>query len=102
MKTVDYTDEHGIHRRVLLPKDFDGDPAEGIPVSLDLTHLYPHMPPDFHAWLTEELWARGLVEPKDFLTPAAPELIRAALFGAVRQDTLSIMALAKEQQSHAR
>lgn len=99
MQTIDFTDERGVKRRVLLP-DTGGDPNEGIPVSLDVGSLYRHMPPEFISRLTNELWAQGLIEPRDFLAPGAPERIRAALLSVVKHDTMDILTLAKERVNH--
>jgi hypothetical protein len=95
MQTIDYTDTNGIKRRVALPDGVTADVSEGIPISLDLSALYPHMPLDFVRSLTDELWARDLVEPRHFLAPGAHERIRAALLSVVKEDTLSIITYAK-------
>lgn len=100
MRQAEYTDAQGVKRLVLLPDDVAADPAEGIPVDLDVETLYPHMPPAFIARLKSELWARGLVQPRDYLTPGAPERIRAALLATVKEDTMSILALARERATH--
>lgn len=97
VRKVDYTDALGIPRRVLLPDEASGiDPSEGIPLSLDLDDLYAHMPPDFLRRLYTELWARGLVEPQDYLRPGAADLFMAALRAVVKYDALNAIALAKE------
>ena len=98
-QTIDFTDERGLKRRVLLP-DTGGDPNEGIPVSLDVGTLYRHMPPEFIVRLTDALWAQGLIEPRDFLAAGAPERIRAALLATVKSDTMDIITLAKERLGH--
>ena len=92
---VDYVDERGIRRRVLLPKE-GLDPAEGIPLSLDIAQLYSHMPPEFLVRLSEALFARGLVEPADFFKPGAHEQTRDAVLDVTRYDALSIISLAKQ------
>lgn len=92
---VDYTDKDGIKRRVLLPAG-DHNVNEGIPISLDLDSLYGHCPVEYRRILTDELWARGLIEPCDFNRPGASELIRAAILAAVKRDTLDIQSLARE------
>lgn len=92
---VDYTDSDGIRRRVLLPHGITSY-DEGIPVSVDVDRLYLHCPVDFRRRLTEELWARDLVEPCDFKRPGAPELVRAAIQAATKADTLDIITLATQ------
>lgn len=91
----------GSKRRVLAPADGSVDAAsEGIPVSLDIGELYPHMPPAFVAALIEALWARGLVEPADFLKAGAAEKARSALLDVVKLDALDMIALAKKELEH--
>lgn len=92
---VDYTDDDGIKRRVLLPVG-DHNVREGIPISLNLDTLYAHCPVEYRRILTDELWARGLIEPCDFMKPGADDLIRAAFLAAVRRDSLDIKNLARE------
>jgi len=92
--TKDFRDERGIMRRVLLPHD-DANPEEGVPLSLNLDHLYEHAPPDFVAQLSSALFSRGLVEPRDFLRPGGHELTRDAVLDCVREDALSIISLAR-------
>lgn len=92
---VDYTDGDGLQKRVALPP---GNKAyeEGIPVSLDLDQLYGDCPLSFRKRLADELFARGLKEPTDFVRPGAAELVRAAVLGAVRRDALDIIGLARK------
>lgn len=95
---IDYRDEFGIMRRVLLPAG--ASPQEGIPISLPVDELYGHMPIEFRQRLMEALWARELVEPRDFLRAGAAELIRSAWLSVVKYDVMDIQNLAKEN-SHA-
>jgi hypothetical protein len=95
---IDYRDEHGIDRRVLVPEDDGANPSEGVPLSLDVDSLYEHMPIKFRQQLVKELWARNLIEPADFLRPGAAELIRAALLSVVKRDTMDILNLARERK----
>lgn len=97
MQKRDYTDPKGIKRRVALPEGATADVSEGIPISLDVGALYPHMPPEFVRALTDELWARDLVEPRDFLASGAHERIRAALLSVLKRDALDIVSFAREQ-----
>lgn len=93
---VDFEDSDGIKRRVLLPAgvtEYD----EGIPVSVNVDYLYMHCSIDFRRRLVEELWARNLIEPCDYVRPGAPELIRAAIHAATKADTLDILALATKE-----
>lgn len=93
--TVDYYDEDGIKRRVLVP-DTDIPPREGIPLSLPVDKLYNSMPREFRVRLMEALWSRGLVEPADFFKPGAAELTRNAIMDTCKFDALDIISLAKE------
>jgi hypothetical protein len=96
---IEYRDTDGILRRVLAPET--ADPSEGVPLSLPVDELYWHMPLDFRQRLVKELWAVGLVEPKDFLAAGAAERIRAALLSVVKHDVFDIQKFAKESMSHA-
>lgn len=95
---TDYLDRDGIRHQVILPAGAH-DPAEGIPVSLDVDSLFRHCSIEFRHNLNEELWARGLIKPADFLKAGAPELIRAAMQSAVKKDVLDIISLAKEHKA---
>lgn len=88
-RIVDYIDDHGIKRRVIVPADVD--PSEGIRLSCDIDRLYEDAPKDFVIRLVNELWAVGLVTKDDFAKPGAADRIRAALLSAVKHDTVSIM-----------
>jgi len=90
----DYRDESGIMRRVLIPNE-DSNPAEGVPLSVDVGQLYQDVPHDFVVRLSNALFDRGLIEPSDFLRPGGHELTRDAFLDCVRQDALSIISLAK-------
>lgn len=94
--TVDYTDQHGMKRRVRVPAGVS-DYREGIPVSLDADRLFDHCSPEFRQMLVNELWARGLVEPCDFKQPGAPELVRAAILACVKKDALDVVSLANNE-----
>lgn len=96
VKKVDYTDREGIKRRVLIP-DGVTDYSEGIPISLSLDSLYPHCPVEYVKTLTDELWARGLVEPCDFRRAGANELVRAALLAVAKKDVLDIVNFANKE-----
>lgn len=91
---VDYVDNDGIRRRVLLPRE-GLEPSEGVPVSVDTSQLYGHMPLEFRVRLAEALYARGLVEPQDFFRPGAHEQTRDAVLDVARYDALNIISLAK-------
>ncbi len=99
-RSVDYRDNQGIMRRVLLPDGADSDPTEGIPVSLPVDDLFDHMPLPFRQKLMEELWARDLIEPNDFLRPGALEQIRSAWLSVAKKDSLDIQNLARERTNH--
>lgn len=90
-----YTDEKGIPRVSLVPEG-EKDMTTGIPVSLDVTVLYPHMPDSFQAALTEALHAVGLVKPADYFLNGASERFRAAMLTVIRHDFGNVQALANE------
>lgn len=98
LKSVDYTDNAGRKRRVLIPEG--GRPEEGIPVSFDLDEVFPEAPTDFLTKLHNELWVRGLVEPRDFLKAGAPEEFKRALLAVTRLDFARIRQLAQEVTQH--
>lgn len=98
LKPVDYTDTDGRKRRVLIPEG--GKPEEGLLVSLDLDEVFPDAPADFLTKLHNELWARGLVEPQDYLRAGAPEDFKRALLAIVRLDFARIKQLAQEVTQH--
>ena len=100
LKPIDYTDSEGRKRRVLIPDGADIKPEEGILVSLDLDEVFPDAPADFLAKLHNELWARGLVEPQDFLKAGAPEEYKRALLAVIRLDFARIRQLANEVTQH--
>lgn len=98
---ADYTDPDGIPRRVLLPPG-ETDTSLGIPISLDLSELYAHMPDDFLPRLYTALHAQGLVEAGDYLTAGADQRFKAALLSVIRNDFLSVQTIAKQELDHAR
>lgn len=95
----DFTDPDGIPQRVLVPEG-ETDLKTGIPVSLDLSPLFSHMPEGFQRDLTQALHARGLVEAKDYFAPGAADLFRSAMLSVIKHDFLSVQALAKEVTQH--
>lgn len=96
----DYVDERGIHQRVIVPNG-ETDLKTGIPVSLDVSSLYGHMPDTWQRDFYEALHAQGLVEPGDFFKPGAADRFKAAMLSVIRHDFLSVQALANEELSHA-
>ena len=97
---VDYTDERGIKRRVLIP-DHTVPPEEGIPISLSLDAHFEGMPDRLLARLVDELWALDLITPADFLKPAALRNIQAAIAAFIRTDAFTLQSLAQEQKHNA-
>lgn len=91
-----YTDLSGISRVVLLPQG-DQDVAAGIPVSLDLSSLFGHMPDLFQRELYAALHAQGLVDAADYFKKGAAERFRAAMFTVIKHDFLNCQAIAKEE-----
>lgn len=92
----DYIDLDGIPRRVLIPES-ETDNAMGIPVSLELSDLFGHMPVPFQQSLYEALHAQGLVEASDFFLPDAGKRFRAAMLSVIKHDFLSVQTIAKEE-----
>lgn len=91
----DFFDDRGIKRRVLVP-DENAPLTEGIPVSLPVDNLYNTAPPEFVVRLVNALFARGLVEPADFMQPGAAELTRVALLDTLKFDAQSIVSFAND------
>lgn len=98
---VNFKDDSGIPRVVLLPKG-ETDHQAGIPVSIDLSPLFGHMPPSFFAAFTQALHDQGLVEPADFFKSGAAERYRRALFTVIKHDFLSVQALANKELTNGR
>lgn len=96
---ADFTDEQGIPQRVLIPEG-ETDMRTGIPLSLDLSPLFGHMPTNFQRDLYQALHDQGLVEPKDFFQPGAGERFRAAMLSVIRHDFMSTQTLAQEAMKH--
>lgn len=95
----DFTDSEGIPQRVLVPPD-ETDLQTGIPVSLNLSALYGHMPAEFQRELYQSLHAQGLVEAADYFKPGASDRFRAAMLTVIRHDFLSVQTLAMEESKH--
>ena len=96
-----YIDASGLPSRVLVPEGTT-DLSIGIPVSLDISGLYSHMPSDFVVDFTTALHAQGLVKPADYFQPGASDRYRAALLMVIRHDFLNIQALAKQELDNRR
>lgn len=92
-------DDSGISRVVLIPPG-EADASTGIPISLDLSPLFGHMPPAFQRDFYKALHDQGLIEPADFFKPGAAELYRRALFTVIKHDFLNVQALAKQEIDH--
>lgn len=96
-----YVDASGIPQRVLVPEDAT-DLSAGIPVSLDISRLYSHMPREFVVEFTKALHEQHLVTPQDYFSIGASDRYKAALLMVIRSDFLSIQALAKEELDQRR
>ena len=94
---VDYTDERGIKRRVLVP-DYTVPPQEGIPLSLRLDEACEGFSDALLARLVDQLWAVGLIEPKDF-QPGTLRQMQSALMATIQVDVFKLLELAKEQSN---
>src|SRR5258705_9159075 len=95
-----YEDGSGIPRTVLVPPG-ETELKRGIPISLDLSPLFGHMPAEFQRELYAALHAQGLIEPIDFFKPGAAERYQRALRTVLKHDFLSIQTLANEELNHA-
>lgn len=95
-----FIDGEGISKVVLLPPG-ETDVRTGIPVSLDVSPLYEHMPPGFNRALHEALHAQGLIEPADYFKTGAADRFKAAMLTVIRHDFLSVQALAKQEMTDA-
>lgn len=91
-----FTNDLGHPQVVLLPEG-ETDVKAGIPVSLDLSGLYAHMPESFLKALYDNLHAQGLIEAKDFFKPGASDRFRAAMLSVIRHDFLSVQTIANEE-----
>lgn len=91
-----YVDASGITSRVLVPEDAT-DLSAGIPISLDISGLYSHMPQEFVAELTNALHEMGLVRASDYFLPGASDKYKQALLMVIRSDFLSLQSIAKQE-----
>lgn len=98
MQTVEKTfvDDRGVTSRVLVPEG-STNLAAGIPVSLDISPLFKHMPDEFVVSFTAALHEQGLVKPSDYFQKGASDRYKAALLMVIRNDFLSIQALAMRE-----
>lgn len=92
--SVRYIDKTGIPRLVLLD-DPAAPPEEGIPLSVDLSTLYGHMPIEFQRDLYDSLWAQGLVTEMDYAKPGAADRFKAAMLSVIKHDFLDVQKLIK-------
>lgn len=91
VKPIDTTDTQGRKKRVLIPDDAPPSHADmGIPVSIDLTPLFPDNPA-FAEKLQRALWERGLIEPQDFKQGSCEALVRSALQSVLKSDIFDIV-----------
>lgn len=97
----DYVDANGVPSRVLVPEGVS-DLSAGIPVSLDISTLYSHMPQEFVVQFTAALHAQGLVKPADYFQPGASDKYKAALLMVIRHDFLNLQALAQIELDNRR
>lgn len=102
MLVKDYVDKKGIKRRVLVP-DESTPPEQGIPQSVDFDEELQSKgnSPEFVKRLYNELAARGLITPSDFLKADSPMLIRSALLSTIQVDAQILQTIAKEQLQNA-
>lgn len=91
-----YVDASGVPSVVLVPEG-SSDLSAGIPVSLDISKLYAHMPHEFVVEFTAALHEQGLVKPSDYFQPGASDHYKRALLMVIRHDFLNIQTLAKQE-----
>lgn len=91
-----YIRPDGVQQRVLVPEG-STNLAAGIPVSLDISQLFQHMPDEFVVEFTAALHEQGLVKPADYFQKGAADRYKAALLMVIRHDFLSIQALAQKE-----
>lgn len=96
-----FVDDRGVATRVIVPEG-ETDLSIGIPVSLDISELYSHMPRDFMVEFTAALHAQGLVKAADYFAVGASDRYKAALLMVIRSDFLSCQALAKQELDRRR
>jgi len=94
-----YIDASGIPTRVLVPEGAT-DLSAGIPVSLDISSAYAHMPNEWVREFTKALHVQHLVTPQDFFRKGASDSYKAALLMVIRSDFLTLQALAKVELDH--
>ena len=94
-----YTDAEGIPRVVLVPPG-ESDASTGIPVSLDLSSVFAHLPPEYSARLHTSLHEQGLIEAADYFKPGADQRFKAALLSVIRTDFLSVQTFIKQEQNN--
>jgi hypothetical protein len=98
-KKVNFENDQGIPQVVFVPPG-ETDPKAGIPLSLDLSPLFGHMPNEFQRTFYKALHAQGLIEPADFFKQGAAERYQRALRDVLKHDFLSVQALAKQELQH--
>lgn len=98
---VDYVDDEGRKRRVLLPDDDQLNPTEGIPVSIELDSLFEGASSELLAALHNSLWVQGLIEADDYFKPGAPERYKRAFLSVIRMQFVYAKQLANEAKQHA-
>lgn len=91
-----YEDGFGVIKVVLVPPG-EKDAKSGIPISLDLSPFFGHMPADFQRELYAALHAQGLIEPVDFFKPGAAERYQRALRTVLKHDFTVIQTLARAE-----
>lgn len=91
-----YIDADGVPSRVLVPEGAT-DLSAGIPVSLDISSLYQHMPQQFVAELTAALHEVGLVRASDYFQPGASDKYKQALLMVIRHDFTNLQTIAKQE-----
>lgn len=98
-KIVDYIDPQTQRKqRVILPEETPSEFAnEGVPVSIDLSGLYPE---PFSYQLEQALWQRGIITPDDLQIPGALTLIRQALQHVLKMDANDIYQHVLRSNNH--
>lgn len=102
MHKIDYEDENGMKRRVILKNEYD-NPSKGIPCDCYelLKEFYRDASTDFIQKLYSRLWEFGVIELQDFVKPENKSKVRQAINSTIASDAtdLTRYVLAMESSS---
>lgn len=91
MKKIDYVDNNGLRRRVLVKTEYDA-PEKGIPIDVYelLLEFYEDASTQFVRSLYERLWDMKIIERTDFMQPVNKAKIRQAINSTIRCDATDL------------